>query len=86
VIPSVTVRLARVALLFDVVHVSIRSELAVSADDAAAPESGKAEKPHKTAHTASAQRFSKFRTYDSTLSTLQRDNDGVNVFELFGTI
>jgi hypothetical protein len=64
VISPVAVGLARVAFLLDVVHVSIRGELAVATDDAATAERGEAEESNKTSHTASAQRLSIIRTDD----------------------
>jgi hypothetical protein len=87
VISPVTVRLARIAFLLNVVHVSIGGELAVTTDDAATAECCESEEPNKTSHTpASMQRLSNFRTDDDIVRLLQSDNDHVTVIELFRTL
>jgi hypothetical protein len=74
VIPPVAVGLARVPFLLDVVHLPVRGELAVSADDASAVESCESEESNETSHTASAHRKSNIRTCGSRLLVLYGDN------------
>ena len=51
-ISPVAVGLARLAFFLDVVHVTIRGELAVATHDAATVQCGESEKPNKTTHTS----------------------------------
>ena len=50
VIPTVRMAFAAVALFLDVVHVAIRRQFPVAADDAAAGERREAEEPNKVTH------------------------------------
>ena len=50
VISPVTVRLARIALLLDVVHITIGGQFAVATDDAATAERRESKEPNKTTH------------------------------------
>jgi hypothetical protein len=68
VIPSVTVRRARVSFFLDVIHVSIRRELAIAADDAAAAECRESEEPNKATHTSLRAALEQFPYRGSYLS------------------
>lgn len=56
VVPPVPLTAARFALLFDVTDFAAGRDLSITADEAAAPESRKAEKPNKTHRNQSSRR------------------------------
>ncbi len=71
-----------ISFFFDVVHILVRGQLAVSSDDAAAAECGKAEEPNDATHTSSVARGSNYHTLGTTVAGLHSDNSRLAGSEL----